>query len=88
MSRNNRFSHSSDLLQFFDQLPDSAYVRQPVVQALFGISHATVWRWCNSGHLPKPIKPGPRVTAWNVGALRATQTALREPSPSAEKSAP
>jgi predicted DNA-binding transcriptional regulator AlpA len=58
-------------LRHFDALPDAAHVRQRTVQSLFGISPATVWRWVNSGALPKPHKHGPRVTAWNVGELRA-----------------
>lgn len=61
----------ADSLRHFDALPDSANVRQPVVQALFSISPATVWRWVDSGSLPKPRKHGERVTAWNVGELRA-----------------
>jgi predicted DNA-binding transcriptional regulator AlpA len=59
-----------DALRNFDQLPDSAHVRQPVVEALFGYSASTVWRRVKSGNLPRPEKLGPRTTAWNVGKLR------------------
>lgn len=59
-----------DALKNFDSLPDSAFVRQPVVKALFGFSDSTVWRRVKSGALPAPEKQGPRVTAWNVGKLR------------------
>ena len=58
-------------LQNFDSQPDSAYVRQPVVQGLFAISAATVWRMVKRGTLPAPRKLSERVTAWNVGQLRA-----------------
>ncbi len=58
-------------VEAFDTLPDSAFVRQPTVEALFSIAPTTVWRWANTGLLPKPHKHGPRVTAWNVGELRA-----------------
>ena len=54
----------------FDSQPDSAYVRQPVVQGLFAISSATVWRMVKRGTLPAPRKLSERVTAWNVGDLR------------------
>jgi predicted DNA-binding transcriptional regulator AlpA len=54
----------------FDQLPDSAHVRLPVVAALHGVGPATVWRWVKAGRLPAPVKLGPNVTAWRVGALR------------------
>lgn len=59
----------------FDSLPDSAHVRLPVVRALHGISSPTVWRWVRSGVLPKPVKLGPRITAWCVGDLRRSSLA-------------
>lgn len=58
-------------LQNFDSLPNSGHVRQPVVEALYGVSSATIWRMVRRGTLPRPRKLGPRVTAWNVGELRA-----------------
>jgi predicted DNA-binding transcriptional regulator AlpA len=57
-------------LQHFDQLPDAANVRQPVVEALFACSSATVWRRVKDGRIPKPQKHSDRVTVWNVGDLR------------------
>lgn len=59
-----------DALKNFDSLPDSANVRQPVVQALYGCSSATVWRNVRKGLIPTPRKLSERVTAWNVGDLR------------------
>ena len=60
-----------DALRNFDELPASAYVRQPVVQALFGCSSSTVWRMVGRGDIPSPKKISARVTAWQVGSLRA-----------------
>jgi len=60
-----------DALKNFDSLPDSANVRQTVVQGLYGISAATVWRMVKRGTLPAPRKLSERVTAWNAGELRA-----------------
>lgn len=54
----------------FDNLPDSANVRLPVVAALNSISAPTVWRWVKAGRLPAPIKLGPNTTVWRVGDLR------------------
>jgi hypothetical protein len=51
-----------DALKHFDSLPDAANVPQPIVQALFGISGPTAWRWIKAGHLPKPHKQSERVT--------------------------
>ncbi len=62
-------SHSS--LPNFDQLPNSAHVRLPVVMALWGCATSTVWHWSKLGKIPKPRKLSSRVTAWNVGELRA-----------------
>jgi predicted DNA-binding transcriptional regulator AlpA len=71
----NRKNSLPGSLQHFDSLPDSANVRQPVVEALFGVSPATVWRMVKRGTLPAPRKLSARVTAWNVGDLRKTLAA-------------
>lgn len=57
-------------LIYFDQLPDSAHVRLPVVTGLLGCSSSAVWRNVKQSNLPAPIKLTPNITAWNVGALR------------------
>lgn len=57
-------------LRHFDSLPDSAFVRQPVVEALFACSAATVWRMVKRGTIPSPYKLSMRVSAWSVGELR------------------
>ena len=57
------------LLRDFDALPDGALVRLPIVMALFSISRATVWRWCEKGELPAPLHVS-GVTFWRVGELR------------------
>ena len=61
------------VLAIFDDLPDDAEVRLPVVEGLHGISGPTVWRWSKSGLLPAPTKRG-NVTTWNVGRLRRHKT--------------
>ena len=60
----------SEALINFDQLPNSANVRLPIVMALYGISPATVWRNVKIGNIPKPNKLTARTTVWNVGELR------------------
>lgn len=55
----------------FDSMPDSAYIRLPVIKALYGVSSATIWRNVKNGAIPKPSKLSERCTAWNVGLVRA-----------------
>lgn len=57
-------------LRHFDDLPDSAFVRLPVVAGLLDVSEGSVWRYARQGIIPSPEKLGPRTTAWNVGKLR------------------
>lgn len=70
---NNTQPRSADIspaLRNFDSLPNSCFVRQPVVEALFACSAATVWRRVKNQTLPAPHKLSERVTGWQVGELR------------------
>lgn len=60
-----------EALANFDQQPDSAYIRLPVVQRLYGVSGSTIWRGVNIGIYPKPKQLSVRCTGWNVGLVRA-----------------
>lgn len=60
----------NEVLEDFDRLPNSAFVRLPVVCSLVSAGPASIWRWSKSGHIPAPKKFSPRVTGWNVGELR------------------
>ena len=68
----------------FEALPDSAFIREsqmvqspkrPGTPAPLPFSAPTLWRKVKDGTFPKPIKLSERVTAWNVGAVRAWMTA-------------
>ena len=68
----------------FDALPDSAFIREsqlvqspkrPDRPAPLPFSAPTLWRKVKAGTFPKPIKLSERVTAWNVGTVRAWMTA-------------
>lgn len=65
-------------LKNFDLLPDSASVRQPVVEGLYACSPASVWRGVHAGRIPSPRKLSPRTTCWNVGELRVSLAAARK----------
>jgi predicted DNA-binding transcriptional regulator AlpA len=64
-----------EALANFDQLPNSAYIRLPVLKRLYGISAASCWRGVRNGTIPKPRKLSERCTAWNVGLIRASLAA-------------
>lgn len=64
----------------FDDLPDSAFIREsnlvqsprrPALPVPLPFSGPTLWRKVKAGTFPKPTKLSERVTAWNVGAVRA-----------------
>lgn len=59
----------------FDQTPDSAYIRLPIMMRLYGVSAATIWRGVRNGTIPKPVKLTQRTTAWNVGLVKAALAA-------------
>jgi predicted DNA-binding transcriptional regulator AlpA len=60
-----------DPFRNFDELPNTAFVRLPVLKQLFACSEATIWRRVADSRIPQPRKLSHRVTAWNVGQLRA-----------------
>ena len=64
-----------EALANFDQLPDSAYIRLPVMKGLYGISSASIWRGVKKLTIPKPSKLTERTTAWNVKLIRTDLTA-------------
>jgi len=75
MSKNTTTAISASL-ENFDELPDSAHVRLPIVCALYGFGPATAWRYVKAGRIPAPKKIGPRVVAWSVRELRASLLAI------------
>ena len=62
-------------------LPETGYLRlsqilgnkrsRPPVPALIPVGKSTWWNGVRSGRFPRPIKLGPRMTAWRVEDIRA-----------------
>ena len=52
-------------------LPAVGYVRLPQILKIFPISKSSWWEGCRSGIFPKPVKLGPRTSAWRVEDIRA-----------------
>jgi hypothetical protein len=62
-------------------LPETGYLRlaqivgnpkaNPPIPALFPVGSSTWWSGVRAGRFPKPVKLGPRTTAWRVEDIRA-----------------
>ncbi len=69
----------------FDALPDSGWLRESQLVrsskspasavAPLPVSAPTLWRMVKAGKFPKPTKLSARVTAWQVGQVRAWMAA-------------
>src|SRR3979490_116655 len=58
--------------EHYGVLPVTGYTRQSqLIPAIFPFSPATLWRKVKAGSFPKPVKLGPRITAWRVEAYGA-----------------
>lgn len=54
-------------------LPETGLVRLKQILAPFGpipVSASTWWEGVKNGRFPKPVKLGPRTTAWRVEDIR------------------
>lgn len=49
--------------------PNNALLRLPQVLALIPVSRSAWWVGCKSGRYPKPVKLGPRTTAWRASDI-------------------
>ena len=52
-------------------LPAVGYVRLPQILKIFPVSKSAWWEGCRNGVYPKPVKLGPRTSAWRVEDIRA-----------------
>ena len=63
------------------ELPEIGYLRlpqiignakaEPPIPAVIPVGKSTWWGGVKSGRFPKPVKLGPRITAWRVEDIRA-----------------
>lgn len=52
-------------------IPNNALLRLPQVLALIPVSRSAWWAGFKSGRYPKPVKLGPRTTAWRAADIAA-----------------
>jgi prophage regulatory protein len=51
-------------------LPETGFLRLPQVLRVFPISKSSWWAGVKAGQYPKPVKLGPKTTAWRVEDIR------------------
>ena len=49
--------------------PYVGFLRLPQVLKIIPVCRATWWNGCKSGRFPKPVKLGPRTTAWKAADI-------------------
>jgi predicted DNA-binding transcriptional regulator AlpA len=52
-------------------IPTTGFLRLPQVLSLVPISKSAWWEGCKTGRFPKPVKLGPRTTAWKAEDIAA-----------------
>lgn len=50
--------------------PETGFLRIKQLLNFIPASEPTIWRWVKNGQFPKPVKLGPRTTAFDVAAVR------------------
>ena len=52
-------------------LPETGYVRLPMILALIPVSKSTFWAKVKTGEFPPPYKLSQNITAWRTEDIRA-----------------
>ncbi len=52
-------------------VPTVGFLRLPQILQLVPISKSAWWEGCKTGRFPKPVKLGPRTTAWKAEDIAA-----------------
>lgn len=58
------------------QIPETGFLRLSQVLAIIPVGKSSWWRGCKSGIYPKPVKIGPRTTAWKAEEIVALVESL------------
>ena len=57
-------------------IPETGFVRLPEVLKVIPVSKSTWWAGVKEDRFPKPVKLGPKITAWRVEDIRALIASL------------
>jgi len=61
-------------------LPEVGYLRLSQILNIIPVSRSAWWEGCRSGIYPKPVKLGPRTTAWRVEDIRELMDRINKES--------
>lgn len=53
------------------ELPVIGFLRLPQILEIIPVSKSAWWQGCKDGRFPKPVKLGPKTTAWRVEDISA-----------------
>lgn len=61
-------------------LPETGFVRLPLILSVFPVSRSAFWAGVKSGKYPQPVKLSERTTAWRVEDIRALIASYDKPA--------
>jgi len=62
------------------ELPVIGFLRLPQILEIIPVSKSTWWQGCKDGRFPKPVKLGPKTTAWRAEDIAALIERIGSPS--------
>lgn len=60
------------------KLAEESFLRLPQVLELIPVCKSAWWQGCKEGRFPKPIKLGPRTSAWRASDIAALMQRLSQ----------
>lgn len=61
-----------------NSLPETGYLRLPEVLRIIPVGASTWWAGVADERFPKPVKLGPRTSAWRVEDIRALMERINQ----------
>jgi len=62
------------------ELPIIGFLRLPQILEIIPVSKSTWWQGCKDGRFPKPVKLGPKTTAWMAEDIAALIERIGSPN--------
>jgi len=62
------------------ELPIIGFLRLPQILEIIPVSKSTWWQGCKDGRFPKPVKLGPKTTAWRAEDIAALIERIGSPN--------